>query len=542
MKTAIGQGTGTGARGVSFDVGFSPKVLLIATNAAQFCTIYIQGGWCGRSNALANNHSFTEGIRVVGSTVYLGTDARVNASGVKYYWAAIGDDGSKDFEIVKWMGNATAGRTVSTQVPKQPQAVLVKRDSTRTGVVKVNGAASTAFLDGSAPSDCITLSSAGSFTVTAANEVNEYSSAGGTGEGVDSVVLYASQNSQQVSWTNGTSGQIVSTTTDPLFALICRTDGTAGIAHFVTRDMLKPDGAKPATALALATNIASLQYGGIKLGSAATVRTGGWSALVFGRNEVAEVQTPAIIIKNKKGVYFPGRGVASQVVCGNSDATLKIDGAISIEWFGAVWGESSTPGSDVTFLTRGAGPLGSAGAYSWGLGAMHKNDLGWSGHQVHGIVASRYDIAAPLDTAAWRTGVLVPNGIPTHYLMTHNGAGRWRLYVNGVLSRQRDYNLPMTSGVGHYTAFGMRPNTGGTYTNAQRMIALAGRVYNRELSMDEVVARYQIEALGSSTSADVTSGLAEKWDFSSASGTSLPSVVNAANTGVLSANCTVVTL
>lgn len=543
MKTAIGKGIGSGARGISFNPGFVPKAIFLATDAAQYMAFYSEGLWCGRTNALGGMDSFMDGIRVVGSTVYLGADAKVNTSGATYYWAAIGDDGSGDFEIVRWMGNATAGRRVDTQTQKTPLALLAKRDSTRTGIVKVSGQ-STAFLDGTAPSDCVTALLPGGFTVTAANEVNEYDSAGGTGEGCEGIALFSSPNAQVVSWSNAASGQIVRTDVDPLFTLIFRSDGSAGVAHFVTRDMVKPDAAKPATATALAVNTASLQFGGIKLGSAATLRTGGFSALVFGRSESLEKKAPAIVVKARKGVYFPGRGTAASVDCGNSDATLKISGAITIEWFGVLWGESSNPSSDATFLTRGAGPAATANAYSWGLGAIHKADLGWSGPQVHGIVSSQFNTATPLDTAVWRTGVLVPNGKAAHYVMTHDGSGKWKLYVNGVLTRQRDYNVApgVVGGAGHYTSFGMRPNTGHTFTNAQRMIAMGGRVYSRALTQDEVAARFAIEALGSRASADVTSGLAEKWDFSSLSGTSLPATVNAANNGVLSANAAIVTL
>lgn len=543
MKTAIGKIIGTGARGISFNPGFVPRAIFVATDAAQFFSFYSEGIWCGRTNTLGANDSFIDGIRVVGSTVYLGSDARVNASGSAIYWAAIGDDGSQDFEVLRWMGNATAGRVVVTQKQDTPIAVIAKRDSTRTGVIKVAGA-TTSFLDGTTPSDCITTLATGSITVTAANEVNEYNSAGGLGEGIEGLAFYSSQNAQVVSWSNTTSGQIVPTTVDPLFALVFRTDGTGGLAYFMTRDMARVDFAKPMSASALTTNIGGVQAGGIRMGSATSIRTGGFSALVFGRREVSEKQTPAIIVKNRKGIYFPGRGVASQVVCGNSDATLRISGAISIEWFGSIWGEASTPGSDMTMLSRGVGPATTADAYSWGLGGLHKPDSGWSGPQVTGIVNSRFDVAAPLDTAVWRTGVLIALGKPTHYVLTHNGTGRWRLYVNGVLTRQRDYNVApgVVGGGGHFTVFGMRPNTGGTYTNAQRMIAMAGRVYSRELSATEAVTRYQIEALGSSASQDITSGLAENWIFSSVSGSSLPASINSANNGVLSANASIVTL
>ena len=542
MKTAIGYGLGTGARGLSFDVGFIPRAIFLATDTTQFMTYYSEGTWCMRTNSLANSDSFIDGLRVVDTIVYLGSDARVNAAGVQYYWAAIGDDGSADFEIVRWMGNATNPRTVPFQTQKTPTEVIAKRDSTRTGVIKVTGGTTTASMDGSSPSQCITTFNTGNFVVTADNTVNEYSSAGGTGEGLDAIVLFSSTNKQTVSWSSGTSGQVIPTTVDPLFALIFRSDGTGGVGHFVTRDMKKTNACKPMTATALTQNLASLQPGGIVLGSSGTLRTGGFNAIVFGRNESVEYRPPAIIVKSKKGIYFPGRGTSAQVDCGNSDATLKFNGAHSISWMGIVWPEDSTPPSDMTFITRGVGPSSTANAYSFGLGALHRADLSWSSPQVMAIPNNQFDVTSPLDTCVWRTGHVLPYARVNHYTVTFDGTSKWKLFVNGKLSRTRDQILSVTGGTAHYTVWGMRPNTGHTFTNAQRMIALAGAVFNRELTMDECVAEYEVTALGSSGSNLVTSGVAERWDCSSLSGTSLPATINAANNGVLSASCAIVTL
>jgi hypothetical protein len=542
MKTAIGSGVGTAARGVSFNPGFVPRAIFLATDSAQYMAYWTEGMWVGRSNTLGSFDSYINGIRIEGTTVYLGTDAKVNGSAVPFYWAAIGEDGSDDFEIARWMGNATAGRTIALQTKKTPFAFLSKRDSTRTGVVKVAGATTTAFLDGTTPSDCITSLGNGVVTVTAANEVNEFNNASGLGEGIEGLALFESQNCQAVTWTNGTSGQVIPCNTDPLFALIFRTDGTGGGAYFVTREMIQPDYAKPVQNTAMATNIVGLQPGGIRLGSASTVRTGVWNALVFGRNENAEKKTPAILIKGKKGVYFPGRSVSAYVNCGNSDATLKISGSVSIEWFGSVWAESSTSTSDLTFITRGVGPFATTLGYSWGLGGLHKPDLSWSGPFVHGITNSIFAHTEPLDACAWRTGVLIPEASPTHYVLTVDGS-LCKLYVNGKLTRQRDnvFSPGVVGGTAHYTGFGARPTTGATWTNFQRMIAMGGSVYNRALTADEVVARFEREAYGSKVT-DVTSGLAERWDFSSLTSSTLPATVSSTNNGALSGGATVVSL
>lgn len=544
MKTKIGTYTGTGTR---FDLdlgeGKHPDLIIIAGEAAAAVATWIPDNWVSRANGLSQVDSFLNGIQGYGKGVSIGTAANVNTSGVKYYWAALWADGARDFEFTSHMGNATAGRVIDLSIKKSVLATLIKRDSTRQAVAQV-GTKPTAFLGGGTPANCVTLGS-GQLTLTAQNEVNEYNSAGGLGEGITSYSFFDSRDCKIVSW-SGTpaSGTVVPVSGDPLFALIFSTAGSALVGRFITRDMPTEDNAtKLLDATALSSNEAALVQSGIRLGSSSNLRPAGEvTALVFCRSESIPKHSPAIIVRGKKGIYFPGRGTAALVDCGASDSLSLTEGPYSISWTGIIRPTASAINADLTFITRGIGPAATANAYSWGLGAMHKPDGGWSGPQIIGIVSGQFNDAAPLDSAVWRTGVLPPFNKPFNVIETYDGAGGWKLYLNGKLMQQRAMSTPPnpTQTVGHRTVMGGRPNGVGAYTNYQRMIAMGARLYSRVLSQDESESIYAHDLLGSG--ADVESGLVEAWNFDGASGLVLPARVASGNNGTLTGGAVIVTL
>ena len=540
MRVAIGTYVSDGARR-TIDVGFRPSKIYIKGDTAQLLAQRGADTWCARTNSLGADDSFIDGVGFYGEEMLIGAAAEINTSGARYYWCAIGDDGSADFELISYMGNSTAGHVVTTKQPKTPIAVLTKRDSTAVAVLKVPGVA-TASATGSSVAECYSEINSGSLVLNDVINVNEYDSAGGLGEGIDSLVLYGDSNAKVVTWSSGTSGRFIDCGGDPLAALIFRTDTKGVPAHFVTRDM---HNAAPITAATIAANTATLAPGGIVLGSGVTLRTGTFHAIVFCRKDTQySVSPPQIIVRNRQGVYLPGRGVTAQVDCGTSDATLKIDGAISIEWYGVCWPDQYSSNVGSHLLQRGVGPSATVGAYSWGIAAIQAQDFSWSGAQLSAITTNQWAETAPLDAAVWRTGVLLPYGKPAHVMAVHEGSGRWLMYLNGQLVKQRRINLAtnIVSGAGHRTGFGMRRNTADTaWTQAQRMIILSGRVYAIALSADQVSARFSREVLNSSES-DVTTGLAEWWDARHASGVLLPAQVSAENNGTISGSGRIITL
>lgn len=543
MKVAIGSYVSDGARR-TINIGFRPSQIWVKGDTTQVLAQRSQTTWVERTNNLAPADSYLDGIAFVQATAVIGAAAQINSTGIRYYWCAVGDDESADFDIMSWLGNGLAGNVINLPAGKSPIFAQVKRDSTLTAAMKFAGVA-TAAADGTALAECFSALAAGSATLNAVNNVNQYDSAGGLGEGIEGFFAYdGSPNCRVVTWSGAASGQFIDCGCDPLAAIIVRTDTTGVAARFLTRDM-PATYAAPVTNVALTVNEASLVPGGIVLGSAATLRTGTFSAIVFGRREgVQDIRPPAIIVRERKGVYLPGRGAAAQVDCGTSDATLKIDGPITIEWYGIVWADQYASSVGVHLLSRGVGPSATVGAYSWGLHGVQAQDTSWSGPQIAAITTNQWNETAPLDAAVWRTGVLIPWGRPVHIVSVHEGDGRWLMYRDGRLVKQRRNNLgtDIASGTAHRTGFGMRRNTADTtWTQAQRMIILSGRVYAAALTGAQVASRFAREVMGSSE-ADITGGLAESWDARNASGTSMPASVNSANNGTISAAGRVVTL
>ena len=539
MRVAIGTYLSDGARR-TIDLGFRPSQVFIKGDSTVNLAQRSDNIWVGRTSVLAASDSFLDGVGFFDEEMVIGVDATINTNAVRYYWCAIGEDGSENFETVSYMGNATAGHVVNMRFTKTPIAVLTKRDSTLAGVLKIPGVAMTADLTGTAVSECYSDIGTGSLTLTDVTNVNQYTT-GGLGEGIDSLVLYDG-NAKVVTWSSGTSGQFIDCGGDPLAALIFRTDTTGVPAHFITRDM---SAAAPITNLGIAANTATLDVGGITLGSSSTLRTGTFYAIVFCRKDTsAKAIPPAIIVRDRKAVYLPGRGTAAKVDCGTSDATLRINGALTMEWCGVVWHDQYNSESHAHFLERGVGPAATAGAYSWGLLGVSKKDFSWSGPQLACIPTNNFGDAAPLDTAVWRTGIVMPYGKPFQMIATHDGDGRWLMYLNGVLVKQRRIDLAtnIESGAGHRTQMGARRNTADTAdTQYQRMAILSSRVYAATLSPDQVASRFVREMMGSNE-ADVTNGLAEWWDARNASGTSLPASVSSSNNGTISAAGRIVTL
>lgn len=545
MRVAIGSYLSDGTRR-TLRPGFRPLQFFAKADAAQHLAQRSADSWCARTNVLSASDSFLDGVGFFGEEIVLGASATVNSNNVRYYWCAIGDDGSADVEVVSYMGNATAGHQLQLKQPKQPIAMVTKRDSTAPAVIKIPGVASVT-ATGSAVAECFGTISAGTVALNNVVNVNEYDSAGGLGEGIDMLALYDGGNAKVVSWTNAASGAVIDAGCDPLAALIFRVDAIGTVAHFVTRDMQSAAPIDNSAGLPAdpSNYTATLVAGGIQLGPLATLRTGTFYAILFGRKDTAaKITPPAIVVRERRGVYLPGRGVAAQVDCGTSDATLKIDGPITLEWFGIVWPDQYNVNAGVHLLERGVGPAATAGAYSWGLAGVQAQDFSWSGPQLACLTTNRWAEAAPLDSAVWRTGIVMPYGQPFMFQQVHTGNGRHLALLNGQLVKQR--NIPLAtniaSGAGHRTAMGMRRNTADTaWTQAQRMVILSARVYAAALTPEQCAKRFAREVMGSSES-DVTTGLAEWWDARNASGLLLPAQVNAANNGALSASARVITL
>jgi hypothetical protein len=496
--------------------------------------------------------SFVGGIRVEGAEVHLGSDAKTGSdTGATYHWVAIGQDGTGDHEVLSWAGNNTAARVVDFQdATKDVLIALVKRDNTEPLVLKRTGQASYISTGGLAnASDPLTFST-GQLTLTTLAAVNEWNGVG-RGEGVDGLLFFTDATAEHVSWVgNATNGRIVTTTgSNPKFALVYRTNPTSGTrALRLFTDTMTNNECSATNGLGMSdasnNEAGALVSTGIQLtANYPNTGTDTYTGLFFFDSGTAQPEEDAFDYAGRKAIHLTGS--SSYIDCGTSDATLKVDGALSIEWMGATWPVPSA-NNFVPLLMRGLGTMSTSGNASWGvISALHdENSLLWSGGQIGVVITSLHTWPQPIATNSWRTGVLQKHGEFQHIIVTHNGTGRWRLYVNGKLSKQRDLSVTpnIQSGTGHRTLIGAQPGATDTKLYSQPMLVVGEqRFYSRELTVSEVGVRYRKNYVGSAESDISSSGLCESWDVSAASGSSLPATVDSANNGTIT-NGTVVTL
>lgn len=519
------------------DLGFTPRCVIAKADSTQYMALYMDDMWCGRSNVLGGSSSYISGIRPTENGFIVGSAAALNTDGMTVHFLAIGDDGSEDFEIQSWAGNQTAGREITLQTGLTPIATIIKRDGPRQAAFKV-GANPTITMQGQAIAECIEFG-AGKVTLAAVNEVNEWDSAGGLGEGIDGIFFSDSSNFKTVTWVgDGTTGRIIPTGLAAPSAAIISNPAVGGSSRLLTDTMGGKVG--PVTnGAALLANEASFSGGNIVIIAASPLNISGqiYGAVVFA-NKVSPVvqKAPAVRkMRGKQGIFLSGE-TGSYIACGTSDATLDIDGAMTYEWFGAHY-FNPTSGSivDGVVCARGSGPYGNALGYSWSflLGAPNDGALGWDGPQYCPQTHTIMGLSVPLNTNNWRTGILAKFGQVDHVVASIGSDGECFLLVNGILVKQRKNPLAVIASVaGHETTIGCR-KSGASYVRNTKLMMRELSIYNRALTLDEAYNRYCRTALGSTSASDVTSGLAERWSADNAGTSKLVAVVNAANNGTI---------
>lgn len=497
--------------------------------------------WCNRSNSLGQVSSYISGVLATDSGFVVGSSTLWNTSGVVTHYIAIGDDGASDYDLQSWCGDQAVNRVIPLSVAKTPIAAIVKRDSNLEAVLKVGS--NTVFAQGTAATDCIAFSS-GQVTLTAEIRVNQYDSAGGLGEGIEGLFLFASANCRVVSWTgDGAAGRIIPTGALAPVAALVQNPNAGGSSRLVTSSMAGKAGPVTAGAALLADEMI-ISGGDLVIGLNQSVLNASglpYSALVWEEKTTFEnyVTAPAIRIKNKQAVYLPANGLASYIDCGVSDATLLIDGDITYEWCGAqFFNPTAAAIVDGIVISRGPGAYGNVNGYSWSLllGAINDGALGWSHVQWCPQSHNLMGMAAPLDTNNWRTGIIAKFGQIQHVIASINGAGGVSfLQVDGKVVKWRRNATPQIDSVaGHRTVIGCRMS-GASYVRNTKLLVREVAIYNAALTVDEARARYERAMLGSTAVADVTSSRAAWWNADNAGGTALPDAVNSANNGTINA-------
>lgn len=163
---------------------------------------------------------------------------------------------------------------------------------------------------------------------------------------------------------------------------------------------------------------------------------------------------------------------------------------------------------------------------------------------IHGVTAA-CDLMLGVDAQANVSGQTL-----YWFAMADNGSGRWRLYINGRLVKQRNIDMAGVTltddagtrsnagaGTGHTTMFGARWS-GSAAGNLARMTMCGASVYGSELTPAQARQMWRRNFLADTSQADITP--VERWLADDASGTSWPATISAANNGTISASAGVV--
>jgi hypothetical protein len=543
VDTFVGNGTRQ-----TISLGWEPEYVAIfgSTTSAPMQRFF--DGFSGRSHPYTSGIDGFNAIRLTKTGFTVNRHASVNRNGDTFYYLALARSSDLKMALASWMGNGLSGRVITLDdATVDPDMVLVKRDNSRAGVIRIDGQ-DTGNLSGTAllVTGALTGFAPGEFVVSADLNVNEVNYASDLGEGIDALAIQVGANTVAGTFTgNGAASQAISVGWRPAAVFIYKLSGTAVQAR------VKVDG-MPTDSAAGVNSTTGLLTGAVEISADGFTVKGGTNtnAALYGYTAIRAHGTPPIAApvvrkSGKKAILLPGSN--SRINCGSSD-TLAIDGALTIEFLGGV--EPSSANVSIPMLTRGLNTE-AAGGYSWGLAALYwpGGSGDWPGPEMTVVTGTELqvsDLTVEMEHT-WRTGILPLYGTVQHWVITNDGAGKWRLYRNGILVKQRETDLTaldppianIDSQSGHYTTIGALRHAGG-YINSGRMRFMSSRVYSRDLTASECKSRFLRAGRGSSES-DVTSGLVEEWDAANASGSSLPATINAANNGSI-VNGSVITI
>lgn len=548
-----------------YDIGFSPDIVFakLGTGNTTPWMWWTKTSWVQRTQRVGATDSFYTGIMGVdqsGTALLLGNNAQANVAGETLYWFALADNKAGVLTETGWLGNSTGQNLIvgSVFTSGAPASVMIKRDSNFEPAFRAQGMTRTAYMAGGAPTSTgiLSINSDGSIDVGTDPNVNQAFGAA-IGEGHDCISFWETPNTiEHLSYVgNSTSGRTI-TLKSGWTAITVVADASGIKAGLKTKEM-------PADFICAAdanvyTDALSISGNTLTFGTNNVYNTSGvtYYLTVFYESVAGQIVETLPRSETKKAVVVRGASTAN-VSCGNSD-TLSIGTAHSLEWWGMCRGNTALSSNNYqSIMMRSNGADGGAsvakGLWSHGIFASRPNDLGdWAGNQFFILTTDYNDwlgTESNIRTRTWRTGILVPRE-PFHLLVTTNGSGRWRLYLNGKLVKQR--NLDMTTltigdgfdarvnagaGSGHRMSFGARWN-GSAFAQLGRLVMLGASVYNSELTPAQAYQLYRRHFLEESSQPDITP--VERWLADNASGTSMPANVNSANNGTISSSAGVV--
>lgn len=540
-RIVTGTYTGTGAAN-AVTLGWAPELVIIKS-AGKRAVYHGPLGWHGRSNYLTDLDSDYL-VTLTATGFSMTTHADVNADGVEYHYIAITENGTGVVAQTAWIGNVTDNREIEI-ANRAINLLFVKRDNQLPAALRHECMSTDSSILTTGGSGAYIRSTAhGTATISAATHVNQNDGPATVGEGLEGIAFCESPHCRLVQWVgNGTTVRGIAGGFAPCAALLVRDDGSAPLPEIIT-DTMPAGTSAPLSTAANNTGRVSLSATGLTLDDTTWNASGVSYAVLLLRPSDAIVAAPAPVASGK---YVELSGSSSSIQFGEN-ALLDVGGGpFSLEWYG----RRMTSGACIPLWMRGNGTISgtksaNSGEYSWGLFIYPPVDPyshGWVG-DVFRVVHTNY-LAGPLVTGevntnwySWNTGVIAPLNEDMHLLLTHDGSGFWRLYLNGVCIKQREMDMTTVqwgersnAGTGaHDAIIGARLTAADVLADSRQMRVYLNRIYSRELSADDVRRRYARAVLGQSVP-DVTP--LEEWAYTDGSGTTLSATNNSANDAVI---------
>lgn len=533
--------------------GFTPDLVILKTDSAQEAMIWTRAGWYGRSDALTNLDSTGGGVTPIEGGFRVGSSPRCNAAGVNTYWFAYADNGSGSFLTSSHQGNAVAGRVLHTFDGLPIKAVGVKRDSSAGPVFAFLGAANSASYAGVLGTDVV-IGGDGSLTLSGASTVNQWSANLGEGTVVWAIPDDAS-DSFAFMFTGSGVGRRVQLPYLPEFLLIQPFGNSTASGQMWFSALAAGQHATTGPAAIGVGRITSVDGSAISITNASQINANSVPFLVIGFRRNRNV---AALRRNPKLAYNKAVQIATggYIDCGTSD-TLMFSGAGSWEWLGSIYPASTTAfagGAGVDnevnkqypLFCRSSGADGASGAVSWALEGMCPRPEGvgatggdWDGVSICWATYDKWALPQSgtpnLDDFPAYSGIVLPSGEIHHIVLTHDGAGFWKLFVDGKLVKVRERNLTAVGHQnapgfsGHRTVIGARRRGSGANEFGHAHQVRLVRVYSRALTDLECVNQFAAVYGLASAATDFV----EEWDMRNASGTSVPATRYAANNGTI---------
>jgi len=552
-STKTGKYVGNGTS-IEVEVGFMPDFIIVCPSTTLAPSYLTRTTWNGRTSffaeaALGGGATRPRGIVVTESGFSVGALSDVNKVGETFFWFAYADNGGASLLEGDYRGSPSymVPRLIELFEQKKIKAVLMKRDNSPACVHAYLGKGASDY-QGNAAS--VTLNGDGTFNIGNAPNVN-------TGESCNVLAFPdKSPNTFVFYYVGNAAARVLPLPWRP-DAVIIMPITPAAVRGGIWLDGMGASYKPMSNSGPLTTGVSGALGETISLTAQNNFNQSGvtYVCYAFRRSRTLPLPPAVRTLRSSKVVITGNNG---HIDCGTSN-TLRISGALTLEIFCAHNQVDTTvfagpnyndePGKQSPMMFRSNGADGVMGAVSFGLAAIAQWPTTWSAG-----VPMPYPSITFAQSPIWQiwNGSIsqqrcpIMSGIGTtarnthHYVLTHDGHGRWRLYLDGVFVKDvnddlsRDTNaggVPpsnIVGGDGHRMIFGGRKRGGVTIDHCNSLIFREARIYSRALTPQEVRHNYESLWEGGPT---CTPDFTEQWLAENASGATLPATVHAENSG-----------